>query len=141
MHNKMNSLLSCLVCFSGCIYVQNTILNKCSLFPWPAHTFAEHYGQARAGNGLKRLFIPDNTKNSRLCKTNILQYTKMKCSSTLQLKINIFINKYSHINSLVFLCQIPFAKLRGENERCPSKVLAPVVPSRAHNTSKVYNLV
>lgn len=30
-----------------------------------------------------RLFIPDNTKNSRLCKTNILQYTKMKCSSTL----------------------------------------------------------
>lgn len=28
-------------------------------------------------------FIPDITKNSRLCKTNIFQYTKMKCSSTL----------------------------------------------------------
>lgn len=40
----MNSFLSCLVCFNGCIYVQNTILNKRSLFPWPAHTFAEHYG-------------------------------------------------------------------------------------------------
>lgn len=48
---------------------------------------SKHYVTNILNHSLKhtgiRLFIPDNTKNSRLCKTNILQYTKMKCSSTL----------------------------------------------------------
>lgn len=89
----MNSFLSCLVCFNGCIYVQNTILNKCSLFPWPAHTFAEHYGyrqgQEMGSNksSFKIVLLPQNYELQGLvnfiAKSIALYYNKFSFLSKL----------------------------------------------------------
>lgn len=82
IHGKTNFIF-CIISDIVCIFKTIPTLEVIGIVIYSS----KHYLINILNHSLKhtgiRLFIPDNTKNSRLCKTNILQYTKMKCSSTL----------------------------------------------------------